>query len=234
MRSEHDNRAGKSAAHGLRVTVTDGIGDLAGNADAAIVCVLLRYHLPVTRELLDMDLHGPCEKPVAIASTDAAEMGRSLPGARIVSLPSDIGKCARRTCGSSAISWALDFLGEILSIVAEFGNVLEWPMSSGAYFDGNVTAGGVMFEAGIHVMDLAVWLRGGIHHIEYEKLLRRRGKQRRRRGTGQHKGSPCSAPCLWSRVGHTQLNNGIACSAARVRAEARFTLRDELVVRQSA
>jgi predicted dehydrogenase len=217
--------------YGLRATVTDRLQDLAGNADAAIVCVWPRYHLPVTRELLDMGLHVLCEKPVATTSADAAEMVKLARRAdRIVAVG--------HWCRCQKNMWilrqllALDFLGEIQSVVAEFGNVLEWPMSSGAYFDRNVTAGGVMFEAGIHVMDLVVWLFGGIDHIDYEDDscggVESNGVVR---GTVSIQGRhvPCRIGASWTH----NLNNGIRVVGSKGEAEASFTLRDELVVRQS-
>ena len=62
----------------------------------------------------------------------------------------------------------LDYLGEIQSVEATFGNILGWPMSSGAYFDRNLTAGGVTFDGGIHVLDLVVWLFGEVRQIQYQ------------------------------------------------------------------
>ena len=41
-------------------------------------------------------------------------------------------------------------------------------MSSGAYFDRGITIGGVMFDAGIHVLDLVVWMFGDIDQIQYQ------------------------------------------------------------------
>src|ERR1035437_5354006 len=41
-------------------------------------------------------------------------------------------------------------------------------MSSGAYFNRNLTAGGVTFDGGVHVVDLVVWLFGEIRQIQYQ------------------------------------------------------------------
>ena len=156
---------------------------------------------------------------------------RSLPGARIVSLPSDIGAGARRTCGSSAISWRWISWARLKRRCG----IRQCPGMAdvvGGLFRPQRHRWRRMFEAGIHVMDLAVWLFGGIDHIEYQdRLMRRRGKQRRRPGNGQHSGSPRIVPH------RSELDTRAEQRHSRVRQQGRgggrFTLRDELVVRQS-
>ncbi|HEX4157424.1 MAG TPA: Gfo/Idh/MocA family oxidoreductase [Rhizomicrobium sp.] len=152
---------------GLGAAVTENHRDFAGQVDAAIVCVWPRDHLEVSSELMAMGIDVLCEKPVAISAADATAMaGAAGRSDRILA----VGQWCR--CLKS--SWllrrvlSLGLLGEILEIDAEFGNVLRWPMSSDAYFDRRLTPGGVMFDAGIHVIDLVVWLFGEIFQIEFE------------------------------------------------------------------
>lgn len=219
------------AMYGLRAKVTDRISDFAGNVDAAIVCVWAGQHLPVTRELLAMGLDVLCEKPVATSSVDAAAIVQAAGQAnRIVA----IGQWCR--CQKNV--WilrkmlSLNYFGDIQEVNAEFGNELTWPMSSGAYFDRAITPGGVMFDAGIHVVDLVVWLFGEISEIQYqddsyggvesngviEGMLNIAGRP-----------VPCRIGTSWTH----DLRNGIRLTATNGEVEARFTLRDELIVRQS-
>src|SRR5439155_18203924 len=62
----------------------------------------------------------------------------------------------------------LQFFGVLQEITAEFGGSLTWPMATGAYYDRATTGGGVMFDAGIHVIDLVSWLFGPIGSIQFE------------------------------------------------------------------
>lgn len=217
--------------YGLHSEVTDRVQDLAGNVDAAIVCVWPRYHLPLTRGLLDMGLDVLCEKPVATSSADAAAIADAARNTdRIVAIG--------HWCRCQKNMWilrkllSLDFLGEIRAVSAQFGNALEWPMSSGAYFDRGITIGGVMFDAGIHVLDLVVWMFGNIDQIQYEDnsyggvesngvirgMVTINGRQ-----------VPCRVDASWTH----ELANGIQVVGSKGTAEARFTLRDEVIVRQS-
>lgn len=216
--------------YGLRAKVTDRIGDLAGNVDAAIVCVWAGQHLSVTRQLLEMGLDVLCEKPVATSSADAAALVRAADGAdRFVAIGQWC-RCQRNVWVLRKLL-SLNYFGEITSVVAEFGNQLAWPMSSGAYFDRSITVGGVMFDAGIHVVDLVTWLFGPISQIEYEDDsyggVESNGVLR---GTVDIDGRvvPCRIASSWTH----DLRNGIQVRGTKADAEARFTLRDELIVHQ--
>ncbi len=217
------------AIYNLRAEVTERVQDLAGNVDAAIICVWPRFHLPLTRELLDMGLDVLCEKPVATSSADAAAIADAARNTdRIVAVG--------HWCRCQKNMWilrkllSLDFLGEVRGVSAEFGNALEWPMTSGAYFDRSITVGGVMFDAGIHVLDLVVWLFGDIDQIQYEDDsyggVESNGVIR---GMVTINGArvPCHVAASWTH----ELTNGIRVVGSKGSAEARFTLRDEVIVR---
>jgi predicted dehydrogenase len=152
---------------GLKAKVTDQIQDFAGNVDAAIVCVWPSQHRPVTLELLDMGLDVLCEKPTATTSADARAIVEAAERSGRTVAIGHWCRCLQNIWNLRRLL-AMDYFGEVESVTAEFGNVLDWPMSSGAYFDREVSAGGVMFEAGIHVLDLVVWMFGGIDNLRYE------------------------------------------------------------------
>ncbi|HZS84689.1 MAG TPA: Gfo/Idh/MocA family oxidoreductase [Stellaceae bacterium] len=225
-------RTAEAAAqlYGLRAKITDRTEDLAGNVDAAIVCVWPRQHLPVTLDLLRMGLDVLCEKPVAASSADAAEMATAAESAgRIVAVG--------QWCRCQKNMWilrkllALDFIGEVEEVEAEFGNILAWPMSSGAYFDRSITAGGVMFDGGIHVLDLVVWLFGDVAVVEYEDdSLGGVETNGVIRGTLSVNGRrvPCRIAASWTH----DLRNGIRISGGKGRLEARFTERDVVTIHQ--
>jgi len=216
--------------YGLRAKVTTRVGDLAGQVDAAIVCVWPRDHVAITLELMQMGIDVLCEKPIAMSRADAATLiEKARQADRIVA----VGQWYR--CQTN--SWilrrllSLDFLGEIYSVEAEFGDALTWPMSSGAYFDRKFTAGGVTFDGGIHVLDLVVWLFGDLHQVTYEDDsyggVESNGIIR---GNLEVKGRqvPCHVAASWTH----RLRNGIRVRGSKGQAEAPLRQPDIVILQQ--
>ena len=104
-------------------------------------------------------------------------------------------------------------------------------MSSGAYYDRNLTSGGVMFDAGIHVLDLVVWLFGDISGISYiDNSFGGMETNGVLRGTLRVEGRdvPCRVGASWTH----RLMNGIRVVGSDGEAEALFTARDQVNVRR--
>jgi len=127
---------------------------------------------------------------------------------------------------------SLGFLGEIRAVEAELGNVLAWPMSSAAYFDRNLTSGGVMFDTGIHVVDLVTWLFGALRRIEFEDDsyggVETNGILR---GTLEVEGRqvPCRIAASWTH----DLRNGVRVIGSEGEAETIFSQGEVVFVRRS-
>jgi predicted dehydrogenase len=217
--------------YGLGANVTDQLQEFAGNVDAAIVCVWPGEHVPVTLQLLNMGLDVLCEKPAATTSADAVVVVEAARRADRIVAVGQWCRCQKNVWNLQKLL-SLDYFGEIRSVVAEFGNPLQWPMSSGAYFDRRITPGGVMFDTGIHVLDLVVWLFGGIDHIEYEDDSYGGVESNATiHGTlriGRHQ-VPCRVAASWTH----ELINGIRLVTSKGEVKARFAIGDELTLRQS-
>jgi predicted dehydrogenase len=150
----------------LSAETTDNLDLLAGRVDAALVAVSPLQHAPVSIRLLEMGIDVCCEKPLASSSFEAermiaaasshdrllavAQWCRFLPNFRLL-----------RTLVAQGL------IGEPQEISAEFGGPLDWPMESPAYFSRQNTAGGVLFDTGIHMVDAVVWLFGEVSDIQY-------------------------------------------------------------------
>jgi predicted dehydrogenase len=216
--------------YGLHAEVTTKIEDLEGHVDAAIVCVWPRYHLPVTLELLRMGADVLCEKPIAMNHADAVKIVEAAQQAdRIVAVG--------QWCRCQKNFWILrrllsfDLLGEIQSVEATFGNVLGWPMSSGAYFDRNLTAGGVTFDGGVHVLDLMVWIFGEIRQVQYQDDSYG-GVEANGIISGTIEISGRAVPCTVATSWTHELRNSVRVVGSRGQAEAYFAQRDVVILQQ--
>jgi predicted dehydrogenase len=216
--------------YGLRAEITGQVGELAGKVDAAIICVWPKLHKAITLELLAMGMDVLCEKPLAANSADAAEMAEA---ARQAGRVLAVGHWCRFLKNVWMLRKLVDlqFFGQIEEIVAEFGADLGWPMATGAYYDRALTAGGVMYDAGIHVIDLVSWLFGDIGDIQYEDdSFGGTETNGALRGTVRVKesGVRCRVAASWTHP----LANSIRITGSEAEAEARLSEHAMLTVTQ--
>ncbi|NQU11705.1 Gfo/Idh/MocA family oxidoreductase [bacterium] len=146
---------------GLEAVLTTRVGDLAGQVDAAVVAVPPRLHAPLAIELLEAGVHVWCEKPLA---TSAAAAQRMVDTAAAHDRLLAVGLVFRFHPNNQLLREVLadGILGELRRVEVEFGAPLDWPMTTPWYYSRQTTAGGVFFEAGIHMLDRAVWLFGDL------------------------------------------------------------------------
>jgi predicted dehydrogenase len=143
------------ASLGAGDAVTDyreALGQVAG----ALVLTPHHLHVPITLELARRRVAVLCEKPLAetAAEVDAiVEAGRAHDVAVMVNQTRRLFPAARevrRLIAEGA-------LGELREIHYELGAPFDWPAATPAYFRGR----GVLFDTGVHVVDLVCWWLGG-------------------------------------------------------------------------
>jgi predicted dehydrogenase len=215
----------------LNCEVTARVADLKGKVDAAIVATPPRFHAPVAIQLFEMGIDVMCEKPLA---TSVAEAERLVAVAEKHGRILAVGLITRLHPNNDVLRDLLNdgLLGEIRHISVEFGAQLDWPMSSDAYFRPSTTAGGVLFDAGVHFIDRMVFLFGDLSDIAmwddsyggFESnalmsgVLRVNGRQ-----------VPCSAAFSWTH----QLNNSIRVTGDLAAAEVRMSDPDNVWVEKT-
>lgn len=152
---------------GLAAAVTDRAEDLAGKVDAAIVAVPPRFHAPVAIGLMEAGIDVLCEKPLAATAADAERMVATA--ARTGRLLA-VGLVTRFHRSNHVLRTLLrgGVVGEVREVVAEQGAPLDWTMTSASYYSRDNTAGGVFFDAGVHLIDRLVWLFGDLRVTGYE------------------------------------------------------------------
>ena len=139
------------ATLGAREAVAD-YKEIVGKVAGALVLTPHHLHVPITLELARHGVAVLCEKPLAetAAEVDAiVECGspvlvnhtrRLFPAARAVKRLIERGE-----------------LGALREIHYELGAPFDWPAATPAYFRGR----GVLFDTGVHVVDLVCWWLGG-------------------------------------------------------------------------
>lgn len=152
---------------GLECRITESIGDLGGEVDAAIVAVPPRLHAPITVQLLEMGIDVLCEKPLANSASDGARMAETARARKRVLA---VALMTRFFPHNARLRELVDDgeLGELQEIVASDGAPLDWAMTTDSYFNRNTTAGGVLFDSGVHLLDRVLWLFGDLDEIDYE------------------------------------------------------------------
>lgn len=151
----------------LNALTTGDLSMIAGHADAALVAVSPRYHAPVCIELMRSGLDVLCEKPIANTTTEARQM---IDVARQHGRLLAIGLTMRFHGNNELLRAVLreGVLGEVREVVAEFGAALDWTMTTDAYYNRQMTAGGVLFDMGVHLVDRVTWLFGALTDISCE------------------------------------------------------------------
>ena len=144
------------ASLGAQAAVSD-FREVLGRVAGALVLTPHHLHVPITLELARHGVAVLCEKPLAetAAEVDAiVEAGRAHKVTMMVNQTRRLFPAARevrRLIAEGA-------LGELREIHYELGAPFDWPAATPAYFRGGR---GVLFDTGVHVVDLVCWWLGG-------------------------------------------------------------------------
>lgn len=132
-----------------------GIDALEDVADAAVVALPHHLHAPMTRSLLEAGLDVLVEKPLAL---DAAECDRLAELAATRGRVLAVGMIRRLFPAMQFVRDALarELLGALDRIEIREGVPYAWDVASDFGFRAD-TGGGVLFDIGIHVLDLLAW-----------------------------------------------------------------------------
>lgn len=97
-----------------------------------------------------------CEKPMAATIGDAEAMAAA---AARTKRPLAIGLYRRFFRGAQAIKdlVANQTLGPVISFEVEEGGPFRWEAASDSFFRREITPGGVLYDTGVHTLDLLLW-----------------------------------------------------------------------------
>ena len=124
--------------------------------DAAVIATPNAIHASVALQLLDAGIHVLVEKPMAVtgAECDAMIAAADTSGACLA-----VGQMYRF---NPAYRWvkalvACGALGDIRRVEVRTGAPYGWPLKSDGLWRRDVAGGGVLLDAGVHILDLLLW-----------------------------------------------------------------------------
>lgn len=126
-----------------------------------------KWHAEQTIFALEQGAAVLCEKPMALTSAEAESM---LDASRKTGALLAIGLFRRFFPASEVIKRILEEkpLGTLHSFSIQEGEKFGWGAASDSYFQRSITRGGVLYDIGVHVLDLLVWWFGEPTNFSYQ------------------------------------------------------------------
>jgi predicted dehydrogenase len=154
------SRAAAMARHFPGSKAGGGLSDIPDDTQLAIVASPAGFHAEQTIELLRRGLHVLCEKPMA---PSAAECDAMIAEARRAGRLLALGHFKRFFPATRQIKELVDTqaFGRVRHFRFLDGAKFRWPAKSRAFFERRSGGGGVLIDAGVHTLDLALWWFGG-------------------------------------------------------------------------
>jgi predicted dehydrogenase len=125
-----------------------------------------KLHAPQTILALERGCAVLCEKPMAAGIPEAEAMAAA---ASRTGRPLAIGVYRRFFRGAQAIKDLIvnRTLGSVVSFEVEEGGPFRWEAASDSFFRREVTPGGVLYDTGVHTLDLLLWWFNEPASLEY-------------------------------------------------------------------
>jgi predicted dehydrogenase len=147
-----------AALHGVKHT-TGAIDDLPRLPDAAIIALPHHLHARVSTDLLRRGVHVLVEKPMALSTAECDEMiGASTSAGAVLSVG-----LVRRFLPEIRLAKKLlesGIIGNVRSFDVREGRVYDWKTASDFFLKRSDAGGGVLTDAGVHVLDTLQFLLG--------------------------------------------------------------------------
>jgi len=137
------------------------------NLDLVIIASPPRFHADQTIFALEKSVPVLCEKPMAQDSVQAQKM---VEVSHQTKTPLAIGHFRRFFPASKMLKAVFEqkSFGELLNFSVQEGGKFAWGVASAALFSRDSTPGGVLYDSGIHVIDLLLWWLGKPEDFTYE------------------------------------------------------------------
>ncbi len=135
--------------------------------DLLIIASPPKFHAEQTIVALQQSVPVLCEKPMAHDSAQAREM---VEVSHKTNTPLAVGHFRRFFPASKMLKSVFEEkpFGELVDFSVQEGGKFAWGVASAALFSRKSTPGGVLYDSGIHVIDLLLWWLGKPLDFTYE------------------------------------------------------------------
>jgi len=142
------------------------LGEVADRADAVILAAPPHVHASLAGEAFQRGLHVLCEKPMANSAAECRQMMAAARDARRVLAMAHTYRYFPNRMHARSM-YAEGRMGRMLSVDVEQGAPCNWPSRTGYTLRKELVPGGVLFNEGVHVLDMLLWWFGEPEHFEY-------------------------------------------------------------------
>jgi predicted dehydrogenase len=152
--------------HSLNCIVSSDYNTVLKELDAVIIALPNHLHAPAILAAARAGVHILCEKPLALSAAEARECA-AVAGREGVLLA--VGMQWRFRDGGLLLPLVLDegLLGPLVDYDWQYGHKWDWPTSTGFYFSRPQAGGGVLIDAGVHLLDSLIQCFGPVSQFEY-------------------------------------------------------------------
>ena len=152
--------------HSLDCIVSGDYNTVLKKVDAVIIALPNYLHAPAMFAAARAGVHILCEKPLALSAAEARDCTAEAERERVLLA---VGMPWRFRDGGLLLPLVLDegLLGPLVDYDWQYGHEWDWPASSGFYFSRPQAGGGVLIDAGVHLLDSLIQCFGPVSHFEY-------------------------------------------------------------------
>jgi len=159
-------RANSLAARHAIPLVAAGVEDVAEEVDAVILATPPHVRCHIARQALERGLHVLCEKPMANTSDECRQMVEMARSAQRTLAVGHTYRFFPNRIRSRALIQGGE-LGSLISGKIEQGDPFSWPSHTFYTLKKDWVPGGVLFNEGIHLLDMLLWWFGTPSSFEY-------------------------------------------------------------------
>jgi predicted dehydrogenase len=166
-----DSDPARARACGTRFNAgwSTGISEVPRDIDAVLVATPNAQHAPLSIACMERGHHVMCEKPVTTTPTECAHlrqaqerMGLLLAIVHQIRFMSNVLELKRLL--------SEDRIGAVSGFDLSLGWKFAWQSRTGFYMDQSRAGGGALMDLGPHLLDLVLWLFGGIADTRMEAI----------------------------------------------------------------
>lgn len=140
--------------------------DIVGEVDAVILATPPHVRSKLAQLALERGLHVLCEKPMANSVAECQQMIAKAQAARRTLAVAHTYRFFANRCHARALFQAGE-LGPLVEARIEQGSPFSWPTRTAYTLRKEWVPGGVLFNEGLHTLDLLLWWFGPPRRFEY-------------------------------------------------------------------